>query len=479
MKTNELLQLFIPYRFVDFETIMNAGTSGAESGVIEKETAKIKRLLKSLVNKKYVTKKVLYQRKNRSGTEQRKWAIETYDASKRWAREHGYKIYVLTKAGFEATMLSMNTDFGNEIRSRNSNPKIAWFDNTKRTRNYNYTRQRANIYTYMRMAGVDVPGEKRVRPTSGIIEDDMQVKTVSDVIREAMKSTMRLMPVDTATYFSSHPTLYMKEEIGGNMEKNLGKDNIIALLVTAQELFPIYHTSDYYGTAWVLKNKKETSVSLTNFAYSISLPNASHNRALIFASNIKEFSDLILSAHREPTDTDRPFGPYLTKSVKLEILAKPFDSLLAIPECEATVAHLKYLINGEATPFEDTLSARLEAFNSEAKYFEMPQYISQTKYTPKEECLVLPNDDFERLIFSENVFQYGALLSEDNSLVTPVFDGRDMDLNKISRVFYFYKEGGNIGTLSIGDQKYKNLIIICFPWQIKWYKSIFGEAIFI
>lgn len=480
MKINDLLQLFIPYRFMDAETFINVCDGSTTNGDVEKEIARAKRSLRALVDKRYISKKVLYQKRNRRGDEfdVRRWAIESYEESKRWAREHGYKIYVLTKAGFNAAMKIVNTDLSNTIREQ-CGPSTEWTDRSKRTKNYNSLRQRANIYTYMRMAGVDVPGINRVRPTSGIIEDNMQVKTVSDVIREAMKSTLSLVPVDTAAHFLKHPTLYMKEEIGGDVGKNINKDNIIALLVTAQELFPIYHTGTYYGTAWILRNKKETSVTLANFAYSISLPNAFHGRAIIFASNVKEFSDLILSAHMEPTETDFPFGPYYVRSIKLEQLARPYESLFAIPECEATVAHLKYLINGEATPFEDTLSARLEAFNSEAKYFEMPQYMSQTKYTPKEECLVLPNDDFERLIFSENVFQYGALLSEDNSLVTPVFDGRNMDLNKISRVFYFYKEGGNIGTLSIGDQKYKNLIIICFPWQIKWYKSIFGEAMFL
>lgn len=466
---------------MDAETFINVCDGSTTNGDVDKEVASTKRILKILVDKKYVTKKALYQKRNRSGSgdDVRKWAIESYDDSKRWAREHGYKIYILTKAGFDAVIETMNTDFGGLIKKQYS-PAIEWIDKAKRTKSYNSLRQRANIYTYMRMAGVDVPGENRVRPTSGIIEDDMQVKTVSDVIREAMKSTMSLMQIDAVAHFSKHPTLYMKEEIGGDVGKNINKDNIIALLVTAQELFPIYHTGNYYGTAWVLRNKKETSVTLANFSYSISHPNAFHNRALIFASNLKEFSDLILSAHMEPTETDRPFGPYTARSVKLETLAKPYDSLFAIPECEATVEHIKYLLlDGEATPFEDTLSSRLDAFDSEAKYFEMTSYASQTKYTPYPESLVFPEDEYERLLFVEKIFPYGVLLSQDNRLVTPVFDGRDMDLNKISRAYYFYKEGGNIGVIQQKNAQHKNLIIICFEWQIKWYKKIFGEAIFL
>ena len=478
MKRNDLLSYFIPYKYMDAETLINACIGKTSGEDARKEMAKTKRAIKALVDKKYISKKVLYQKRDRGGSKTRKWAIESYDESKRWAREHGYKIYVLTKAGFEAAIENIDTDFGNMIR-RQCAQGAEWIDNSKRTRNYNYTRQRSNVYTYMSMAGVDVPGKKRVRPISGIKEENKQVKTVSDVIRESMKSTMSLMPEDTVSYFSTHPTLYMKEEIGGDIERNINKDNIIALLVTANELFPIYHTSDYYGTAWVLRNKKETSVTLANFAYSIFHPTAAHNRALIFASNLKEFSDLILSAHMEPTETDRSFGPYTARSVKLEILAKPFDSLYAIPECEATVDHLRYLLDGEATPFEDTLSARLESFKSEARYFEMGSYASQTKFTPYPENLVIPDDELERVLFLDDIFPYGVFLTDDNRLATPVFDGRDMDLNKISRAYYFYSEKNSIGKIKLENQENKNLIIVCFPWQIKWYRQIFGEAMFL
>lgn len=479
MKPKDLLSFFIPYKYMDAETLINACGRMATGEDAEKELAKTKRAIKALVDKKYVAKKVLYQKRNRSGSEKRKWAIEPYDESKRWAREHGYKIYVLTKAGFEVAIENIDTDFGNMIR-RQCEQGVEWIDNSKRTRNYNYTRQRANIYTYMSLAGVDVPGEKRVKPISGIKEDNKQVKTVPDVICEAMKSTMSLLPDNAVAYFADHPTLYMKEEIGGDMGKNIGKDNIIALLVTAKELFPIYHTSDYYGTAWVLRNKKETSVTLANFAYSVSHPTAAHNRALIFASNLKEFADLILSSHMKPTETDRPFGPYKSRSIKLETLAKPYESLYAIPECEATIDHLKYLLfDGEATPFEDTLSALLEDYDSEARYSEMSAYSAQTRFTPYADCLTFPEDELERFLFQEDIFPFVAFLTDDNRLATPIFDGRDMDLNRISRAYHFCEASGYIGNIMVKNKLQKNLIIICFPWQVSWYKKIFYNSIFI
>lgn len=476
MNNIDLLDYFVPYKFQDENTIINSITSKLCEEDPAKKRTMARRLIKTLENKKYITKKVLYLKSNRS-TKEKSWAIDNYENSKRHARETGYVVYVLTKSGYQEFLKSDADCPLTSILRDLFTPDLQWTDPSKRSSHYNYQRMRASIYTYMNDAGITTSKQNRCKAISGIEEVNESPKTVADTIRIATGKTMCLIPENPANHFSASPTLYMKEEILTQIGKNAYKDNILALLVTAQELFPIYHTSDYYGTAWLTSSKKETITSLSNFAFSLSLSIYSVTRALIFASTPKEFADLILTAHNIDTNTIRYFGPYKARSIGNRILGQPYDHLYAVPECEATAKQIKYLITADPnSTIEDTLADSLLAFDSEAEYFEMAPYAQHI--TPIETALRIPEDTAERTIFLSELFQWGVILNGNDREATPVFDCRDMDLRTISRVYYFYAETDAIGNIVYKSVKYKNIIILCFNWQINWLKKIFNNVLF-
>lgn len=477
MNNIDLLDYFVPYKFQDENTIINSITSKLGEEEPAKKRTMARRLIKTLENKKYITKKVLYLKSNRS-TKEKSWAIDNYENSKRHARETGYVVYVLTKSGYQEFLKSAADCPLTTMLRDLFTPDLQWTDPSKRSSHYNYQRMRASIYTYMNDAGITTSKQNRCKAISGIEEGNESPKTVADTIRIATGRTMCLIPENAANHFSTSPTLYMKEEVLTHTGKNAYKDNILALIVTAHELFPIYHTSDYYGSAWLTSSKKETITSLSNFAFALSLSAYSVTRALIFASTPKEFADLILTSHNIHTNTIRYFGPYKSRSIGTKILGQPYDHLYAVPECEATAQQINYLMTADPnSTIEDTLADSLLAFDSEAEYFEMMPYAQHI--TPIETALTIPEDTAERAIFLTELFRWGVFLNGNDREATPVADCRDMDLRAISRAYYFYAETSSIGNIVYKTKKFRNIIIICFNWQINWLKKLFENAIFL
>ncbi len=475
MNCYNLLEYFVPYKYQDENTIINSMMDKIDGNDRAKKRTVIRRLIKDLERKKLISKKVLFLKSNRS-TKERTWAIDSYEKSKRHARETGYIIYTLTKSGFQEYLRTSNcTPLINSL-SNTYHDELQWVDPTKRSSHYNYQRMRACIFTYMDDAGIATSHTLRYRPMSGSKEENNSPKTVAEIIRIATDETLCLEASNTSDFFTKHPTLYMKEEFIDRVGKNAYKDNILALLISASKLFPIYHTSDYYGTAWLASSKKETLAALSNFAYSLSLPNHDASEAIIFASNPKEFADLILTAHNIPTNTTRYFGPYKSRSIKFDILGKPFEHLYVMPECEATAKQIKYLITRQDTTPEDTLSTALMNYDSEAEYFDLSEYLLHI--APDPNALCVPEDLAERTIFLTEIFQWGVMLTGKTSEATPVYDCRNMDLKVMSLAYYFYAETNAIGNIDYKNVRYKNMIILCFEWQLNWLNKIFEKAIF-
>lgn len=476
MRTTRLTRLLIntiPYQYCLFPMMLQ--------GASKREIDDAYGILTDAARRGLIEKVYLYEPKDKEETQ----VIPAEEATKHQKR---YGIYACKLTGKGLKYLQKKSDLSGETFFDSvifMSTEFVWGSMAPSSTNtYNQARQRQAIVNIMRAAGVATVTEPRPKPQADEISEYVQPHADTDAndFKGAVARRMEELQLPTNTLkdmLKTTPVLYMRSEFFPQLSVN--RDSVVALLCTADEYYPVYHTTNPRGTLWVEKSKHQTKETVISFDYNMGFPvkSCSVTSAFLFVSTVKEFRDVFVTAHELPHDCKRKFGKRGAGSIQRGNIAKPYEHLYVIPESTKAWNQVQDVLKKyDDEFFEDTFAAKLNETYPDALYESLEKFLGR-RYD--ETILRLPEKNSKEWnTFLDSEFKFAAVLdTEDSSKVTPVLFGYDMDAVAISKAFYWFAETDIIGSITLPDGEHRNLIIACYDWQYKFYSHLFTDAIFL
>jgi hypothetical protein len=414
-----------------------------------------------MTKSEYIKKRVICEGRNK-GT----WTYVDYECATRWNKEIGCIVYEMTPLGFNHFLFCLRSmgislplvaDFPLSV-SYNS----PWGRASSRSDIFNVERIKQGVTVLFRQAGIAAPGDQRVKTPTPRSRGEAQITEICEALSSQVEKLSSL-PIET---IFETPQFFLKNELSSG--KNADKDNLVGAIFTKSQVIAVYHTVSANGTRWISKIKNETLLMLRNAAAITGFGSAEISSAMMVISKDSEFLNIIRSSHGVDVRTRRSFSD--SGSSNYANIAKPYKRLYAVFENQEAAAQICEIL---ASPDEDTY-ATLAKTQIEAQF---PKFrIVVHEEVEKMSLTDFPTDTVERYAFTDT-FKVFAVNDAVNQAI-PVFLGYEMDLVKISKLYYWLYETEYIGEISITGEAKRNVLIACYDWQKKYYRKLFSNIIF-
>lgn len=459
----------MPFRILEREVLLGQFADSKE----RKYAAQV---LMDMESRKYIERMVIYRKAITDV-----WQTLKYQSATDYQKKVGYTVERLTPLGYVRLCTLASSRHDKELDQFLVDPSLVaassmtWGTQKARSDRNNRMRKKQAINNTLRALGFDTT-PFCLDALDVIVTRSEAKQTISEIIASSILSR----PPLPAGEKKCAGTLYGKSDI--SKRKTFALDNMIGVAVTQNKAFAIYHTDSYYGTTWAPIYKKEVPVEIMAFAARKGIIVNDITTAFLFTSKPKEFADLLLTCHNERTDAKRYFMGYQPKTpVETANIAAPFARVIIIPEQGEAKDYLKMIFRGSTDALEESLfSVVLAKSYPEAVYNTTSELKDYEKSEGIKSVYRLPEDEVHRAMFQTSSFPFSAVLSSDvNTPALPVLLGYVMDLARISRAFFFYRKTALIGTIHHEGEDKRALVIACFGWQVRWYKKLFPDAIYL
>ena len=467
-----ILMNLMPYRIAEKDVLIDQISNS-------KDRQHIARIIRDMEKKNIIERMVIY-RKSVTNV----WQILTYENATIYQRRVGYVVERLTPPGFIrlCELAPKYAPYDSYLRSISvdSIRSLPWGTTQGKADASNRCRKKQVIRNTMTMLHVMTPDDKSDSDDEDALRSEAQPRSIIEAIqqgrRKAAQAPRHPSPAGEKTFIGRY---YEKSEI--SKQKKFSLDNMMGALVIGDHAYAVYHTDSYYGTAWAPEYKKTTEVEISSFLYRKGIGQRETSTAMLFTSSVKEFADILRTAHGDKSDAKKYFLGYMPKiPTETKNIAVPFKHCIIVPEQRETINYIKFVIRPDAEQLEEQLlGAALIKSYPDGIYNITGDLKEDEKVNHIKGVFSIPENEADKAMFLKGSFPFSAVLSSSpDAPVIPVLLGYRMDLTRISRAYFFYHKSALIGTLPLHGQQHRALIIACFDWQRRWYKRIFPDAIY-
>ena len=469
-----ILSAMIPYRVVERDIIIDH--------LCRTENKKrISKMLNEMEQNGYVERLTIY-RKAITDT----WRVVKRDDVSRYQKAVGYDVERITPLGFVRLLtlyqggVKCSVPFLPFVPSFVS-ASLPWGLFQARANGVNRCRKKQAILNALSAINIDV---------TDCYNDAIESMSAAAKLSEAKPSSISAAIVSAILSCRAAPSPAVEKQVRGHYyckrtiskRKTFSLDNIWGVVQIGENAYPTYHTDSYYGTAWGLEYKKDTVNEIQSFFIRKEVGSVTIPAALMFTSSPKEIADILCTCHNEPTDAKKLFLGYAPKTpIEINSVSSPFAKTIVVPEQMETPEYLKLIFSGKMDTYE-------EQFFADALAKAYPDAIYNSTDVLKNDeadsgiapAFTVPESAAKRALFLSSSFPFSAVLSNNpDSPVVPVLFGYEMELTRLSRAFYFYRKTAHIGTTLDNGVEKRAMVVACFPWQVRWYKKIFPDAIYL